>query len=110
MLIHNSQIQLKKVGKILANKQQRCQPSLPAEPFADEDPHPFELLSSCIVADVWSDARDGKQWFLGCMVEQHVARVDHIVGIQQGHEQWKYPWVPDMCDIGQTIGQHQTRI
>ena len=24
---------------------------------------------------------------------------DHLVRIQQGHEQWKYPVAPDMCNV-----------
>ena len=59
-------------------------PLLPAKQFPDEDPHPFELFSNCIVAVIWIDTRDRKHLFLSCVVEHDkedpdVAKVSYLV-------------------------------
>ena len=41
----------------------------PVQQIPTDNNHPFEKLSNCLVAIIWMDSRDKKQWFLGCITE-----------------------------------------
>ena len=45
----------------------------PVQQIPTDNHHPFEKLSNCLVAIIWMDSRDKKQWFLGCITEYQMA-------------------------------------